>query len=240
MPEPRSPENHLQFPDLRIDCLRGIQILLEAHDVAKVEGLPVTDMAVECYNLNLRGLTDHDLRVLRLARLVRMGIELTSPGALHRDFRWFDNLVHGFQAKCCSFVLTEEGEKWSRAWISRCGPERNGATLNSTSVSIIPQLKPESGELWLLGQPILQFKHPISNVKRLVEEFHRHYWARSIDNPYLKDSYLKGMDTLRAAVEKLNRALKGQLLHFRIFNSGKTVGWEIQLPSRGKSAAIGL
>ncbi len=84
-PEPGPSENHFPHLDFGVDCLRGIQMLLEAYDVAKVEGLPVTDMAVECYNLNLRGLTDHDLRVLRLARHVRMGVEHTAPGALHRD-----------------------------------------------------------------------------------------------------------------------------------------------------------
>jgi hypothetical protein len=210
--------------------LRGLMLLLQAHEYVKELGHDRWGFAIEIDSLVSAGMTRSDLRWLLCRRLVEQATEITTPNDPVRAFEPACNLQ--FNERTC-FVLTPAGLSFAGRNVGNVGR----ASAFATPRPVVPQKVPirlgvpvwdqDRQELRLDDVLIKRFKAPAPNQEAVLCAFEEEGWPARIDDPIPPLHDQEPKRRLHDTINALNRNHRRPALRFLGDGSGLGVRWEL-------------
>ncbi len=214
---------------------RGIALLVEAREYARLVQRDIWDFAVELSSLQAAGLTNSEIRCLLCMgyiKHVREQVDSSSADAR----RFCEERFLTFCDQSC-FALTEEG---AAAFASLPLPAAPPGLVSTacgqpgdtpqTASPLIPVWDGERQELRVGGRLVKQFKLPSPNQEMVLSSFQEESWPPRIDDPLPPVADILPKRRLHDTIKSLNRSQKCRLIRFLGDGSGEGVRWELNVP----------
>jgi hypothetical protein len=222
--------------------LRGLLLLLQAHEYVLDLCQDCWGFAVEIQALQDAGMTKSDLRWLRSKGYVDHAIEVTTLDDSSRVFQPALNLRFG---KRTCFALTPSGVAYAEELWERTGRAVERAVIRETAPVLasvrpgIPVWDRDRQELRLGVVVIKRFKAPAPNQEAVLSAFEEEGWPIRVDDPIPPHRDQDPKRRLHDTITALNRNQRHYALRFTGDGSGRGVRWELLNPSEEAKPGCG-